>query len=45
MSIKIDLLGSATFRLVVGDLVRVEIENIGYMENKVFLESGDSVLE
>ncbi|SUZ63590.1 uncharacterized protein METZ01_LOCUS16444 [marine metagenome] len=31
--------------LVVGDLVRVEIENIGYIENKVFLESGDSVLE
>ena len=31
--------------LVVGDLVRVEIENIGYIENKVVLESGDSVLE
>ena len=31
--------------LVVGDLVRVEIENIGYIENKVFLETADSVVE
>ena len=32
-------------RLVVGDLVRVEIENIGYIENNVVMESGDSILE
>ena len=31
--------------LVVGDLVRVEIENIGYIENNVVMESGDSILE
>ncbi len=31
--------------LVVGDLVRVEIEHIGYIENKVVMESGDSILE
>ena len=31
--------------LTVDDLVRVEIENIGYIENKVVMESGDSILE
>ena len=31
--------------LVVGDLVRIEIENIGYIENNVVMESGDSILE